>query len=158
VSKAKTTKPYVYKRRLLKLAAFLEKLPRERFDFSLWVGRDWGGAQDLSCGTTACAMGFGVAMFGKQCRVRLVRVNAPLGDNGCWPVCQWRRPNHNKTMAQSAEAGARIFGVTELEFIRLFTSLPVARPTYERLPSNATAKQVAKHIRTFVAEKYGAPS
>jgi len=45
-------------RRLLVLADFLEKLPPERFDYSCWAGKDWGGAQDLSCGTTGCAMGW----------------------------------------------------------------------------------------------------
>lgn len=49
-------------RRLLKLADFLEKLPRKRFDYGVFVGPDWEGAQDLSCGTTACALGWAAAM------------------------------------------------------------------------------------------------
>lgn len=49
-------------RRLLKLAAFLRNLPRNRFDYTQFVGDDWEGAPDLSCGTTACAMGWATTM------------------------------------------------------------------------------------------------
>jgi hypothetical protein len=49
-------------RRLLLLADFLEKLPPERFNYGEWVGKDWGGKQDLSCGTTACALGWACTM------------------------------------------------------------------------------------------------
>lgn len=49
-------------RRLLKLAAFLRKLPRKRFNYESWVGEDWQGAPSLSCGTTACALGWATTM------------------------------------------------------------------------------------------------
>ncbi len=48
--------------RLLKLAAFLKRLPPKRFDYLNWVGDDWQGKPDLSCGTTACALGWACAM------------------------------------------------------------------------------------------------
>lgn len=35
---------------------------QERFDYSRWVGLDWKGMQDLSCGTRACSMGFAATM------------------------------------------------------------------------------------------------
>ncbi len=38
--------------------AHLRTVPPERFEFKNWIGADWGGAQDLSCGTTACALGW----------------------------------------------------------------------------------------------------
>jgi hypothetical protein len=44
--------------RLRTLAAFLRTLPPERFNYAHWVGDDWQGAPDLSCGTTACALGW----------------------------------------------------------------------------------------------------
>ncbi|MGH7749129.1 MAG: hypothetical protein ACREQ5_30855, partial [Candidatus Dormibacteria bacterium] len=45
--------------RLLRLADFLENdVPADRFDFAHWVGKDWAGAPDLSCGTSACALGW----------------------------------------------------------------------------------------------------
>lgn len=47
--------------RLTILATFLATIPPERFDLGTWAGNDkihWGGEKDLSCGTTACAMGW----------------------------------------------------------------------------------------------------
>lgn len=52
----------VHAKRLLRLADFLENLPDERFNFSVWVGSTWKGHEDLSCGTTACALGWAAAM------------------------------------------------------------------------------------------------
>jgi hypothetical protein len=47
------------KERLLRLAEFLEKeVPKDRFYYNHWVGHDWRGMDDLSCGTTACALGW----------------------------------------------------------------------------------------------------
>lgn len=46
------------KRRLLALARKLYTVPAKRFDLSSWVGCDWRGAKDLSCGTSACALGW----------------------------------------------------------------------------------------------------
>lgn len=45
-------------RRLLKLAQFLKTVPAERFNMGVWVGDDWKGDPDLSCGTSACALGW----------------------------------------------------------------------------------------------------
>lgn len=48
--------------RLLILADFLENVVHAtmptRFCYATWLGREWAGEQDLSCGTTACAMGW----------------------------------------------------------------------------------------------------
>lgn len=33
-----------------------------RFDYNRWVGQDWAGKTDLSCGTKACSMGFATTM------------------------------------------------------------------------------------------------
>lgn len=50
------------KERLLRLATFLDALPKERFNFRTWVGGDWKGMPDLSCGTTACALGWAATL------------------------------------------------------------------------------------------------
>ncbi len=68
-------------RRLLKLADFLESLPRNRFCLERWVGRGWEGKPDLSCGTTACALGWATTIpeF-RKLGVRMkkeTRANAP---------------------------------------------------------------------------------
>lgn len=52
----------MHARRLLKLADFLETIPETRFDLRTWVGDSWKGKQDLSCGTTACALGWACTM------------------------------------------------------------------------------------------------
>jgi hypothetical protein len=41
-----------------RLRKILAKVPRERFDMNRWVGADWKGAKNLSCGTSACAAGW----------------------------------------------------------------------------------------------------
>jgi hypothetical protein len=45
-------------RRLKVLAAYLRTVPESQFDLGSWVGEDWKGKPDLSCGTTACAVGW----------------------------------------------------------------------------------------------------
>jgi hypothetical protein len=59
----------LYAGRFLILATYLEHLKPERFDFACFVGATWRGAQDLSCGCTACGMGHAVALFGEECGV-----------------------------------------------------------------------------------------
>ncbi len=49
-------------KRLEKLADFMETVPRKKFNFNVIVGHDWGGKPDLSCGTTACALGWATTM------------------------------------------------------------------------------------------------
>lgn len=46
------------KDRLKRLADFLQIVPEERFDMQRWVGDDFKGSPDLSCGTSACAVGW----------------------------------------------------------------------------------------------------
>lgn len=40
------------------LAQFLLELPKKRLRMDCWVGWDWQGKPDLSCGTVACAAGW----------------------------------------------------------------------------------------------------
>ena len=47
---------------LLELADLLDSLPPGRFDYSHWVSSNWEGAEDLSCGTTACAAGWATTL------------------------------------------------------------------------------------------------
>lgn len=58
------TRPMVIRRRLLKLASFLEKLPRRRFDYETW-GRSKKTTDTLAvdrCGTAGCALGWACSM------------------------------------------------------------------------------------------------
>lgn len=153
----------VQRERLVKLCDFLESLPRERFNYSRWVGRDWRGAQDLSCGTTACAAGWGVVLFGKECGVEL-RVGshdlewafpAPSGVPLSYP-----------TVKLMEQAGEILFGVSPEDFDFLFcpdeTSYVDDKDDDVRGPdgedeegkpfANASAKRVATHIRGWLDE------
>lgn len=132
---------HVTKRRLLKLAAFLEKLPPERFDYDRWVGNDWLGEPDLSCGTAACALGWATTIpeF-RRLGLRLSRCGEP----------------HCGRLYDHA-AATEIFGVTENEAAFLFIPDRFAPREWLKWRSNwspnpdASAKMVARHIRWFVA-------
>jgi hypothetical protein len=86
------------RRLLLLLADFLDKLDPARFDYTDWVGDSWEGKQDLSCGTTACAMGWACTMpefralglrLGKHGTPVLVKDNlAPEGLGGLGWICE----------------------------------------------------------------------
>jgi hypothetical protein len=132
-------------RRLLKLADFLEALPRKRFNYDRWVGMDWQGALDLSCGTTACALGWAATMPAFR-RAGLILNRDCVGnevtlkhDPGTYP----------------AAAAAEVFGLLEREAYFLFyPSYPSWSNGERQSPDrNSTPKQVARHIRRFVRER-----
>lgn len=49
-------------KRILKLADFVEKLPPERFDFTLFSNRHGTPSLGHACGTVGCALGWATAM------------------------------------------------------------------------------------------------
>lgn len=116
-------------RRLLKLAAFLRTLPRRRFDYTNWVGIDWKGAKDFSCGTTACALGWATTMPAFQ------RLGLRMGRRDQWPKLY--RNGNLDTITD------RLFGAGTKE---LFIPRTLAE-------HDATAKHVAKKIERFVASR-----
>jgi hypothetical protein len=147
-----TNKDYIYKRRLLKLADFLDKLPRKRFDYSYWVGNDWQGKENLSCGTTACALGWSTTIPSfRKLGLRLKRHKDGFGTKhnivclkGAKIIFGYNAP---------AVAAHKIFGVNNSEFEYLF--VPGGNSfDLNKLGDKATPKQVAAHIRKFVKNKY----
>lgn len=120
-----------HRQRLLKLAAFLEELPRKRFDYDQWVGFSWKGNPALSCGTTACAMGWATTIPAFR------RLGLRLSDDG-YPI----NVRTGETFAVSVAAD--LFGVDDSDAHFLF----VPASFKER---RATPKQVARKIRRFVA-------
>lgn len=116
-------------RRLLKLASFLRTLPRKRFDYRWWVGDDWQGGKDLSCGTTACALGWATVI--PEFRKKGLKLEFDEWDAGKV------RFGHREGL-RAAEA---FFGIHFNEAASLF--LPNG-------DANATAKQVARKIERFV--------
>lgn len=141
------TKPHIYKSRLLKLADFLEKLPPKRFAYDMWVGSHWRGNTNLSCGTTACALGWATTMpIFRRLGLRLtLGVGCNLDD------AERGGMYGDITMPGGGDeyvAGKKIFGLTMGEVSQLF----MPANDYEE---TASAKYVAKKIRKFVKTKYG---
>jgi hypothetical protein len=127
-----TTKK-VGNQRLLKLAAFLEKLPPKRFDYGSFVGDSWQGKPDLSCGTTACAMGWAVAM------PEFKRLGFVLGQSWGFPIVK----NRQGHFIGFYDAGTTMFGLSNDDYDALFIPNSAAAEKY-------SAKTVAKKIRAFV--------
>ena len=150
------------KQRLLTLATFLEKLPRKRFDFSHFVGEDWKGAQDLSCGTTACAVGWcPVIPAFKKLGLRIVWIDH---EPGVKILGQKIDRGIDTAFSISMKTAERLFDLTETESKFLFVPSLYDGIAYrdrrldDRKPgSKATPKAVARHIRKFV-ERGGIPS
>lgn len=147
----------VHAKRLLKLADFLDTLPRKRFDFDQFVGDDWKGTQDLSCGTTACAIGWmpaipafrrlGVRYKGTpQEQIGTAVDGTPIYESAYVRVCMKdSREEYNTEVG----VGEQIFGLNRESFNHLF--IPgYTGYGYSGLSEKATPKQVAKHIRKYV--------
>ena len=131
----------VSKRRLLKLADFLDRLPPKRFNYATWVGGDWDGRQDLSCGTTACALGWACTIPAfRRLGLRLSSYGVPILLRG-------------GTITHETAAAAFIFKIDQTHASYLFC--PDYHLFSERLPRSpgrrASPREVAAHIRRFVA-------
>ena len=136
-------------RRLRKLADFLDKLPRKRFNYLVWVGEDWKGAPDLSCGTTACAVGWATTI--PAFRRLGLRLTAGLGSHGAGGGYAY-----NVNDATSHEDAVKsVFLLTHAEARYLF--LPNECSLFSGGPpspgEDATPKKVAAHIRRFVKDR-----
>lgn len=121
------------KKRLLKLADFLETVPRRAFNMDYWVAREATkpeGKAPGSCGFAGCAMGW--AQHAKLFR------GLELGES--WVGEQ--TPTFNG--ATGFEAAAQLFSIDHGNSRFLFGS-----DSYGAIV-NPTPKQVAKRIRKFV--------
>lgn len=129
---------HVHKRRLLKLAAFLDTLPRAKFDFSI-IARQDGlpflkalKAGDKACGTVACAVGWMPAVFPRAFR---------------WDTGGTVYPkNLSGVTGLDLYAAGQFFGLPDNDINYLFT------PDSSGLREKATPKQVARHIRRYVQD------
>jgi hypothetical protein len=142
-----------HKRRLLKLATFLDELPENRFNYRHWVDKDtWKGKPDLSCGTTACALGWATTIpeF-RNLGLRLCRDEIDIG------AVEGKLLNKRTRIRETFEnAAERIFGLEYDEahflFLGFFNGLKTKdNILYFKGPKEvASAKEVAQHIRQFV--------
>lgn len=122
-------------RRLLKLASFLRELPRNRFNYSRWVDANWQGKADLSCGTSACALGWATTMP----TFRRLGLRLKQYSGGGYVLM---KKGDGETIG-SIPAASEVFGITWDQATHLF----IPAEGEER----ATPKQVAKKIERFVA-------
>lgn len=149
----------VYRERLLRLAAFLEALPRpELFNFGTWVNMGNTGEEipaslrdvDMhTCKTTACAIGWATAV--PEFYELGIRFNQ-YGE----PCLEGR-----ETTTSETHIGMEVFGLywNETDFLFFPDSASDPEPSEDyirnahRLPASATAVQVAARIRYFVEKQ-----
>lgn len=156
---AKLDKDYIYKRRLLSVADLLDQIKPSLFDYGAWVGEDWKGRADLSCGTTACALGHATTIPAlRKAGLRLVKMGGTFAT-----VClKGDKAEDLSSYSSPRNAGRAVFGIDDYEFEYLFVPGDVNDRQCDRrkmfgkyaLNYKATAKQVASHIRFFVKNKF----
>lgn len=132
-------------KRLLKLADFLEKLPKEKFDYGVVVCGDGTlPNKELTCGSVGCAIGW--------TPVALPKAAEYCGKTKGYSQTYYDvRPKGAVGRGWShAQAGAEIFGIDRRDALALFTPGSQWRINEEDLGSDATPKQVAALIRRFV--------
>ncbi len=140
-------------KRLLKLAAFLRKLPRQKFDFCTFVSQ--GGLPPLEalakgkhrCGTVACAIGWMPAVF-----PRLTEYQLSSDEADAEAVCV-KTPGIVDYVTGFAVA-REVFGIDELDSHFLFDPGWISDDDRAAPGANATPKQVARHIERFVKMNY----
>lgn len=124
-------------KRLLQLAEFLEKLPRDKFDFSTW-------GRESSCGTVACALGWAPSMpFAKNMGIRL---KAEFLGHEVMSFFM------NGRFVTEFTVSKELFGLYDGATLFLFT--PTDKDDLlgnNGLSMSSTAKKVAANIRRFVA-------
>lgn len=140
-------------KRLLKLAEFLDTLPRQKFKFSTVADergksmREALKAGKTRCGTVGCALGWAPVVFPRLLRWVEVRKWFP-DDKAMYAVCH-RSDTRTQVPAsqmwpETRATAAAVFGLWEADVQFLF------QPEDSGLGEDATPKQVARHIRQFV--------
>jgi len=154
----------VYKARLLKLSTLLDGLKGSQFDYGRWcttkvwlpLGTDLLKAKAISCGTSACALGWAPSLpFAQRLGYKLIATGR-LTCHGVSSV--FVRNGH---VEDGSNVARELFDVDSEEFRFLF--MPIfsyhARLADRglvggRLTPDASPQQVAEHIRLFVKQKY----
>lgn len=126
------------KERLLILATFLETMvPPEQWDYRRVVGSNWRGAQDLSCGTTGCALGWASS-------IPVLRRAGMHMD-----VIRFTDDEIGLSTFQIFQTAKTVFEISQRDLDYLFVPGSFC-DGYSGLSGYATAAEVAKHIRRFV--------
>ncbi len=149
-----TAKPKkINAKRLLKLAAFLDKLPRSHFSFAT-THKEVEKSPENICGSVGCAIGWCPTVFPTLVGLAKNQYKNTFTMNGRGIPCD----------SDWVAVGGRLFDMPRLDAFLLFTPADIlfwSRPSPwapdDPLRSNATPKQVAKRIRTYVAWKAKQP-
>lgn len=133
---------------LLKLSDLLESLPIGRFDYGHWVGCNWEGKQDLSCGTTACAAGWATTIPELREQGLVLEQDEEVGYIAL--------VREGVEIAVTFGALSKVFDLEIREAIYLFRS-DVEMSSFDKYgglprspPPTASATDVAQHLRNFV--------
>lgn len=135
-------------KRLLKLADFLDTLPRQKFNFDRIA--EQSGKPMLAalltgktrCGTVACAIGWMPAVFPRHLK---------------WSSADELRPDVHLRADEAMtdfDAASVFFDIAIEEADFLFTPGSLDNG-WSGLPGHATPKRVARHIRAFVRKRGG---
>lgn len=132
--------------RLLRLADFLDALPEDRFSFDVWASYDW---TDSQCGTSACALGWATTIPEFRALGLCMKVD---------PAEEWKSPVLDTctkpTWEATCDATREIFGLDKEMTQYLFVANNGEDHGYgPQLFDDATASEVADHIREFVARE-----
>lgn len=143
----------VHRERLLKLATFLDELPPSRFDLSTWFGEGSDGRPDLTCNSTACALGWATAIP----EFRELGLHGRVMASGVVAICMGEPDESRSPWGLCVQAAGQLFGLSEPDVDLLFTPYDgededdVDESEDGHLSPLATPEMVAAHIRQFVA-------
>lgn len=136
-------------KRLLKLADFLDALPRQKFDFGTIAHQNGKPMREAlmagkeSCGTVACAVGWMPVVF-----PRGLKWDEKYAGSEEFPSVVLRQdPDVDNVLAAAAW-----FAISPYDADLLFVPGD-ADGGYSGLKNEATPKQVARHIRKWVREQ-----
>jgi hypothetical protein len=148
--------------RLLKLADFLETVDPDRFYYGNWVGTrrfPWMGDPDMTCGTTACALGWATQIpeF-RAAGLELVKLEGNSDKLGAYHGAIMLRGADQTGVWYSAvelsiSSAMRFFDLDESEARFLFMPDEKRSGGYERFSSPSSyagPSEVAEHIRMVV--------
>ena len=131
---------------LLLVAKKLETLPANRFDFEVWVGPDWKGHADLSCGASACALGWATTIPEIAALGLVLRSNEDTV-HGFVDLESNKPPTEDYEYSRrSINAAGAVFEISYEAAQYLF----IPGSWDNGLEDSAEATEVAAHIRAFV--------
>lgn len=135
--------------RLLKLAAFLDVLPENKFDFAnIVLGRDVPN-DTLSCGSVACGIGWAPVVFPDVCKYKKM----DYGDDGM-SIRVRIIDDPEEAIICYDQVGAHLFDIPQHHAEALFSPYDNARrihPSLIELDEFSKPAELAANLRAYVA-------